>query len=94
MDFKTQMATLRERSDKAMELGPPAWLTRPPWLEGPLSEAEVRGSVGRVWCVSGVRVWGCGGGQVSPTIYPVSPSDRSTDRLRITHTVSIKRDHS
>lgn len=41
MDFKTQMATLQERSDATMELGPPQWLTRPHCLEGPLSPDEV-----------------------------------------------------
>jgi hypothetical protein len=42
MTFKEQMATLQERSLATMDLGPPAWLTRPYCLEGPLSADEVR----------------------------------------------------
>lgn len=49
MDFNTQMATLRERSDVAMELGPPDWLTRPHCLEGPLTEAEVSPRLLEYW---------------------------------------------
>jgi hypothetical protein len=41
-NFKQQMETLRERSDRAKALGPPAWLTAP-WCEaGPLSADELR----------------------------------------------------
>lgn len=39
--FKEQMETLQERSAATMDLGPPAWLTRPYCLEGPLSVDEV-----------------------------------------------------
>jgi len=39
--FKEQMETIQERSLGTMDLGPPAWLTRPHCLEGPLSVDEV-----------------------------------------------------
>lgn len=78
MDFKTQMATLRERSDKAMELGPPAWLTRPPCLEGPLSEAEVGG-----WVEGGWLGWGVLGAPRRHHSTPAVSIDRSIDRARV-----------
>ena len=97
MDFKTQMATLRERSDAAMELGPPAWLTRPPCLEGPLSEEYYRvrdvvyGQVrrGAVWTGRGQGGKGGRKGQEQGVSYRELPAVACQRRSTLTHSCNL-----